>query len=93
MCQPPGTLENMLAGARFFPLFSFFLFSFLSFIYRFSLSLCLASWRACALCVVSSVCVLHIKPFFLPVDIQQTPCPCRFFLLLVERYKLCDHKR
>ena len=25
------------------------------------------------------VCVLHIKPFFLPVDIQHNQCPCRFF--------------
>ena len=36
------------------------------------------------------VWVLHIKPFFQPVDIQLTQCPCRFFLL--ERYKLCGHK-
>ena len=26
-----------------------------------------------------SVFVLHIKPFFLPVDIQHNQCPCRFF--------------
>ena len=38
----------------------------------------------------NSVCVLHIKAFFLPVDTQNTRCPCRFFLL--ERYKLCGHK-
>ena len=25
------------------------------------------------------VCVLHIKPFFLPVDTQHSQCPCRFF--------------
>ena len=25
------------------------------------------------------VCVLNTKPFFLPVDIQHNPCPCRFF--------------
>ena len=25
------------------------------------------------------VCVLHIKPFFLPVDFQHNQCPCRFF--------------
>ena len=25
------------------------------------------------------VCVLHIKPLFLPVDIQHTHCACRFF--------------
>ena len=25
------------------------------------------------------VCVLHIEPFFLPVDIQHNQCPCRFF--------------
>ena len=25
------------------------------------------------------VCVLHIKPFFLHVDIQHNQCPCRFF--------------
>ena len=36
-------------------------------------------------------CVLQIKPFFLPVDIQHTQCPCRFFLL--ERHKLCCHIR
>ena len=35
------------------------------------------------------MCV-HIKPFFLPVDIQHTQCPCRFFIR--ERYKLCRHK-
>ena len=34
--------------------------------------------------------VLHVKPFFLPVDIQHTHCPCRFFLL--ERCKLCGHE-
>ena len=39
---------------------------------------------------VRSVCVLHIKPFFLPVDVQHTQCPCLFFLL--EIYKLCGHK-
>ena len=27
------------------------------------------------------VCVLHIKPFFLPVDIQHNQCPWRFFHL------------
>ena len=27
------------------------------------------------------VCVLHIEPVFLPVDIQHTQCPCWFFLL------------
>ena len=41
--------------------------------------------------VDGSVCVVHIKPFFLPVDIQHTQCPCRFFLL--EWYKLCGHKK
>ena len=25
------------------------------------------------------VCVLHIKPFFLPVDIQHNRCPCGFY--------------
>ena len=25
------------------------------------------------------VCVLHIEPFFLPVDIQHNQCPCLFF--------------
>ena len=25
------------------------------------------------------VCVLHIKPVFLPIDIQHNQCPCRFF--------------
>ena len=28
-----------------------------------------------------SVFVLHIKPFFIPVDIHHTQCPCRFVLL------------
>ena len=36
------------------------------------------------------VCVLHIKPFFLLVDIQHTQCPRCFFIL--ERYKFCGHK-
>ena len=36
------------------------------------------------------VCVLHIQPFFLPVDMQHTLCPYRFFIL--ERYKLCGNK-
>ena len=36
------------------------------------------------------VWVLHTKPFFQPVDIEHTQCPCRFFIL--ERYKLCGHK-
>ena len=30
------------------------------------------------------VCLVHIKPFFLPVDTQHTQCPCRFFLLETE---------
>ena len=30
-----------------------------------------------------SVCVLYIKPFFPPVDIQHNQCPCRFFPLLI----------
>ena len=34
--------------------------------------------------------VLHIKPFFLLVDIQHTQCPRWFFIL--ERYTLCGHK-
>ena len=25
------------------------------------------------------MCVLHIKPFFLPIGIQHNQCPCRFF--------------
>ena len=40
--------------------------------------------------VGTCVCVLHIKPFFPPVDIQHIQCPCRFFLL--KRYKLSGHK-
>ena len=28
---------------------------------------------------LSCVCVLHIKPLFLPVDIKHNQCPCRFF--------------
>ena len=40
---------------------------------------------------ISSVFVIHIKkPVFLPIDIQHTQCPCRFFLL--GRYELCGHK-
>ena len=37
------------------------------------------------------VCVLHLNrsfPVLLPVDIQHIPCPCRFFILLIEGYKL-----
>ena len=40
--------------------------------------------------IYGGVCVLHIKPFVRPVDIQYTLCPCRFFIL--ESYKFCDHK-
>ena len=29
--------------------------------------------------MVICVCVLHSKPFFLPVDTQHNQCPCRFF--------------
>ena len=36
------------------------------------------------------LCVLHIKPFFLLVDIRHTQCPPCFFIL--ERYKRCGHK-
>ena len=37
-----------------------------------------------------NVCVFFTSNrSLLPVDIQHTQCPCRFFLLLVERYKLC----
>lgn len=36
------------------------------------------------------VCVLHMKRFFLAVDIQHTQqCPCRFVILLIERYQFC----
>ena len=31
------------------------------------------------LCVCVFCDVLHIKPFFLPVDIQHNQCPCRLF--------------
>ena len=42
-------------------------------------------------CGVSGcACVLHVRPFFLLVDIQHTQCPRQFFIL--ERYKLCGHK-
>ena len=30
---------------------------------------------------VSQVCVLLVNPFFLPLDIQQTPCRCHFFIV------------
>ena len=34
----------------------------------------------CLLCLpYMCVCVLHIKPLFLPVGIQNNQCPCRFF--------------
>ena len=42
--------------------------------------------RTTSACIV---CVLHIKPFFLLVDIQHNQCPCRFFILA--RHKLCGH--
>ena len=38
----------------------------------------------------AQVCVFHIKPFFLPVDMQHNQCPCGFFLLL--RCKFCGHR-
>ena len=39
----------------------------------------------------SCVSVHHInRSFYVPVDIQHTQCPCRFFPL--ERYKLCGYK-
>ena len=39
---------------------------------------------------VHAACMLfHIEPFFLPMDIKHTPCPCWFFVL--GRYKLCGH--
>ena len=36
---------------------------------------CLTDSRIFQVCV----CVLHMKPFFLPIDIQHNQCPCRFF--------------
>ena len=41
--------------------------------------------------VPSCVRVLHIKPFSLPVDIQRTHCPCRFFLLEIQVMWLKKH--
>ena len=39
----------------------------------------------CLLCLCfTAVCVLHIKPFFLPVDIQHNQCPWRFFNPVIE---------
>ena len=34
----------------------------------------------------------QFQPLFLPVDIQHTQCPRRFFILLIERNKLSGHK-
>ena len=39
---------------------------------------------------VLTVCVFHIKPLFLLVDIQHTQCPHVFFIL--ERYNVYGHK-
>ena len=36
------------------------------------------------------MCVLHMKPFFLPIDIHHTPYPYCFFIL--EGCMLCGHK-
>ena len=36
-------------------------------------------YRMCVSCLSYSVCVLHVKPLFLLVDIQQSQCPWRFF--------------
>ena len=36
--------------------------------------------------------VLHIKPFFLPVDIHHPAHPVSVPFFLLERYKLCGHK-
>ena len=51
--------------------------------------------RSCMLCVVTywyavstavdNVCVLHVKPFFLPVHIQHKQCPYRSFNLINNR--------
>ena len=41
----------------------------------------------------SYVCVLHIKPFFLPVNIRHTQCPCRFFLLEIQALWWKKHDR
>ena len=38
----------------------------------------------------SHVCVLNLKAFFLPVDIQHTQCPRSFFIL--KRHKFYGHK-
>ena len=37
----------------------------------------------------TTVCVLHIlnEPFFQPVDLRHTPCPC-WLLIILERHKL-----
>ena len=42
--------------------------------------------------VYVTACVIHIKPFFLLVDIQHTQCPRWFFILGSYAYKLCGHK-
>ena len=61
-----------------FSLFSLFLFSFVFFGF---LSFVGCVCRACHIQYdgMYVVCVLHIKPFFLPVGIQHNQCPCRFF--------------
>ena len=57
-----------------------------------SVVLCIIDYGSCrkSNTILVYVCVLHIKPFFLPVDIQHSQSPCRFFLL--ERCKFCGHK-
>ena len=69
-------------------LFLFFFSSFPLFRFRFGRRLfhpVLFLWVLYLCCLLGfgfcSVCVLHIKPVFLPVDIQNIQCPCRFVIL------------
>ena len=41
---------------------------------------------------ISNVCVLQVKPFFLPVDIQHVHCRYRFFILEIQALFVRERK-
>ena len=49
----------------------------------------ISSWYIYITTPPPCMCVVHIQPFFLLVDIQHTQCPRSFFIL--ERHKLRDY--
>ena len=104
----PLSLENAsFLVVSSFPLF-FYFFAFISFFPRrpsFCLSFNVSGFIACvSACRIrfddmglhflrSCVCVLRLNLLFLPVNIQDTHCPCRLFLLMIERYLVLDMRK